>query len=118
VAGHKAVRGSLTHSTTKAAVSQLTRVMAAELAPRIRVNAILPGAIETASLAAYLDRMDPSVRETMAERTAMRRNGQPEDIASAALYLCAPSASWVTGQLVAVDGMAAEELIPKDTVDL
>jgi 7-alpha-hydroxysteroid dehydrogenase len=118
VAGHKAVRGSLTHSTTKAAVSQLTRVMAAELAPRVRVNAILPGAIETAALAAFLDRMDPGVRSTMAERTAMRRNGRPEDIAAAALWLCAPSASWVTGQLVAVDGMAAEELIPKDIPDL
>jgi 7-alpha-hydroxysteroid dehydrogenase len=118
VAGHKAVRGSLTHSTTKAAVSQLTRVMAAELAPRIRVNAILPGAIETAALAAFLDRMDPSVRSTMADRTGMRRNGQPDDIADAALWLCAPSASWVTGQLVTVDGMAAEELIPKDIPDL
>jgi 7-alpha-hydroxysteroid dehydrogenase len=82
------------------------------------VNAVLPGAIETASLAAYLDRMDPSVRATMAERTAMRRNGLPEDIATAALWLCSPAASWVTGQLVAVDGMAAEELIPKDQPDL
>jgi 7-alpha-hydroxysteroid dehydrogenase len=118
VAGHKAVRGSLTHSTTKAAVSQMTRVMAAELAPRIRVNAILPGAIETDALATFLDRMDPSVRTTMAERTGMRRNGQPDDIAHAALWLCAPSASWVTGQLVTVDGMAAEELIPKDIPDL
>jgi 7-alpha-hydroxysteroid dehydrogenase len=118
VAGHKAVRGSLTHSTTKAAVSQMTRVMAAELAPRIRVNAILPGAIETDALATFLDRMDPGVRSTMVERTYMRRNGRPEDIATAALWLCAPSASWVTGQLVAVDGMAAEELIPKDIPDL
>jgi 7-alpha-hydroxysteroid dehydrogenase len=92
--------------------------MAAELAPRVRVNAILPGAIETAALAAYLDRMDPSVRATMAERTGMRRNGLPEDIASAALWLCSPAASWVTGELVTVDGMAAEELIPKDQTDL
>jgi 7-alpha-hydroxysteroid dehydrogenase len=118
VAGRKAVRGTLTHSTMKAAVSQLTRVTAAELAPRIRVNAILPGAIETASLAAFLDRMDPGVRETMLERTPMRRNGQPDDIANAALWLCSPAASWVTGELVAVDGMAADELIPKDIPDL
>jgi 7-alpha-hydroxysteroid dehydrogenase len=118
VAGRKAVRGSLTHSTMKAAVSQLTRVMAAELAPRIRVNAILPGAIETHSLATFLDKIDPNVRSTMIERTYMRRNGQPEDIASAALWLCSPAASWVTGELVVVDGMAAEELIPKDIPDL
>lgn len=118
VAGHKAVRGSLTHSVTKAAVSQLTRVMAAELAPRIRVNAVLPGAIETNSLANFLDKLDPSVRSTMIERTMMRRNGQPEDIANAALWLCSPAASWVTGQLVTIDGMAAEELIPKPIPDL
>jgi 7-alpha-hydroxysteroid dehydrogenase len=92
--------------------------MAAELAPRVRVNAILPGAIETAALATYLDRMDPGVRDTMAERTNMRRNGRPDDIASAALWLCSPAASWVTGQLVSVDGMAAEELIPKAIADL
>jgi 7-alpha-hydroxysteroid dehydrogenase len=118
VAGRNAPRGSFTHSLMKASVSQMTRLMAAELSPKIRVNAVLPGAIETASLAAYLDRMDPSVRATMAERTAMRRNGLPEDIATAALWLCSPAASWVTGQLVAVDGMAAEELIPKDQPDL
>ncbi|HEX7097159.1 MAG TPA: SDR family NAD(P)-dependent oxidoreductase [Acidimicrobiales bacterium] len=62
VAGHKAVRGSLTHSTMKAAVSQLTRVMAAELAPRIRVNAVLPGAIETDALRNFLDRIGGDVR--------------------------------------------------------
>jgi len=118
VAGHKAVRGSLTHSVTKAAVSQLTRVMAAELAPRVRVNAILPGAIETDSLKDFLDRLGGDLRSTMIERTPMRRNGLPEDIAHAALWLCSPAASWVTGQLVAVDGMAAEELIPKDIPDL
>lgn len=118
VAGHKAVRGSLTHSVTKAAVSQLTRVMAAELAPRIRVNAILPGAIETDSLKNFLDRVGGELRSTMIERTPMRRNGLPDDIAHAALWLCSPAAAWVTGQLVAVDGMAAEELIPKDIPDL
>ena len=103
---------------TKAAVSQITRVMAAELAPRIRVNAVLPGAIETAALARFLDQLGPEVRTTMHERTGMRRNGQPDDIASAALWLCSPAASWVTGQLVTVDGMAAEELIPKSIEDL
>lgn len=118
VAGHKAVRGSLTHSVTKAAVSQLTRVMAAELAPRIRVNAILPGAIETDSLKNFLDHLGGELRSTMIERTPMRRNGLPDDIAHAALWLCSPAAAWVTGQLVAVDGMAAEELIPKDIPDL
>jgi 7-alpha-hydroxysteroid dehydrogenase len=118
VAGQKAVRNSLTHSLTKAAVEQLTRLMAIELAPRIRVNGVLPGAIETDSLRRYLSAMDPSIRSAMHANTAMRRNGEPDDIANAVLYLCSPAAQWVTGELVTVDGMAAEELIPKHTVDL
>jgi len=118
VAGKKAVRGTLTHSLTKAAVAQLTRLMAADLAPRVRVNAVLPGAIETDSLRRYLEVMDPKMRETMIERTPMRRNGLPEDIAHAALYLAAPASEWVTGKLIEIDGNAAEDLIPKDMPDL
>jgi 7-alpha-hydroxysteroid dehydrogenase len=48
----------------------------------------------------------------------MRRNGTAEDIAHAALYLASPAASFVTGKLLEVDGMAAEELIPKEIPDL
>lgn len=118
VAGRKAVRGSLTHSLTKASLSQLTRLMAAELAPLVRVNAVLPGAIETDSLRRYLDAMDPSVRATMIERTLMRRNGEPDDIATAALYLCSPASSWVTGKLLEVDGLAADELISHPRPDV
>ena len=118
VAGRKAVRGTLVHGTTKAALAQLTRHLAADLAPRIRVNAILPGAIETAALARLLDTMDPQVRTTMLERTPMRRNGTAEDIALAAVYLASPAASFVTGKLLEVDGAAADELIPKDMPDL
>jgi 7-alpha-hydroxysteroid dehydrogenase len=118
VAGRNAVRNSLTHSLTKAALEQLTRLMAVELAPRIRVNGVLPGAVETDSLRLYLSAMDPSIREAMHANTAMRRNGLPEDIADAVLYLCSPAASWVTGQCLAVDGMANGDLIPKLTTDL
>jgi len=118
VAGRNAVRNSLTHSLTKAAVEQLTRLMAVELAPRIRVNGVLPGAVETDSLRMYLSSMDPSIRDSMHANTAMRRNGLPDDIADAVLYLCSPAASWVTGQCLAVDGMANGDLIPKVTTDL
>ena len=62
--------------------------MAADLAPRVRVNAVLPGAVETASLKRYLDaRTRPARRDGRA--TPMRRNGLPEDIASAVLYFAA-----------------------------
>jgi 7-alpha-hydroxysteroid dehydrogenase len=118
VAGSKSTRGGLVHGTTKAAVTHMTKMMAADLAPRIRVNAILPGAIETDALRRYLGAMDPRVRTTMIERTAMHRNGDPKDIASAAVYLASPAASWVTGKLLEVDGGASADLIPKAIPDL
>ncbi len=115
VAGRNAGRGTLTHSLTKAAVAQLTRLMAADLAPRVRVNGVLPGAVETAALQKWVG---PEIREGMATRTAMRRNGTPEDIAMAVLYMASPAASWVTGKLLEVDGLAGEDLVPKDIPDL
>ena len=118
VAGSKTTRGGLVHGTTKAAVTHMTKMMAADLAPRIRVNAVLPGAIETDALRRFLGAMDPGVRTTMIERTAMRRNGDPSDIASAAVYLASPAASWVTGKLLEVDGGASADLIPKSIPDL
>jgi 7-alpha-hydroxysteroid dehydrogenase len=118
MAGVFAVRGSLAHSLTKSALAQLTRVSAADLAPRIRVNAVLPGAIETDALSGYLEMLDPGVREEMIRRTAMRRNGTADDIASATLFLASPAASWVTGKLLEVDGKAEENLIPSKSPDL
>jgi 7-alpha-hydroxysteroid dehydrogenase len=118
VASRNAVRANVVYGTAKAAFSHMTRLMAADLAPRIRVNAVLPGAVETDALRKYLDRFGDGVRRAMIERTRMRRNGLPEDIAHAALYLASPAASWVTGKLLEVDGGANEELIPKDIADL
>jgi len=118
IAGRQAVRGGMTHSLTKAAESQLTRLMAAELAPRIRVNAVLPGAVETEALADYLDAFGPDVRDAMRHRTLLRRNGTPDDIAAAVVFLASPAASWITGKLLEVDGGAEENLIPHDLPDL
>ncbi len=89
--------------------------MAADLAPRVRVNAVLPGAVETNALRNWVE---PEVMQQMAERTAMRRNGTPEDIALAVLFLVSPAASWITGKLLEVDGLADDDLIPKDIPDL
>ena len=118
VAGRNANRGSLTHSLTKAALAQLTRLMAAELAPRVRVNAVLPGAIETAALKAWLDTKGAAARDTMERNTPMRRNGLPEDVAPAVLYLVSPASSWVTGKLVEVDGGMLGEVLPSQLPDL
>lgn len=118
VAGEHALRGSFTHSLTKRAESHLTELMAAELAPRIRVNAVLPGAIETDALATYLSTRGAEIRDIMHANTLMRRNGTPQDIADAVLFLASPAASWITGILLEVDGGAAENLVPKALPDL
>ena len=118
VAGQHALRGSFTHSLTKNSKSHLTKLMAAELAPRIRVNAVLPGAIETDALATYLSTRGAEIRDTMHANTLMRRNGTPQDIADAVLFLASPAACWITGKLLEVDGGAAENLVPKALPDL
>jgi 7-alpha-hydroxysteroid dehydrogenase len=117
ISGHKATRGSVTYATAKGALSHMTRNIAADLAPRIRVNAIAPGAIETDSLAGWLDQFG-EVRDSMIERTAMRRNGRVNDIALACLYFASPASAWVTGKILEVDGMAQHELIDKHIADL
>lgn len=96
------------YGTSKAAVSHLTRNVAFDLGPQgIRVNAIAPGAIRTAALASVLT---PEIEERMLRNTPIRRLGEPEDIAKAALFLCSPAASWVSGQVLTVSGGGVQEL--------
>jgi 7-alpha-hydroxysteroid dehydrogenase len=90
------------YATAKAALSMMTRAMAPELAPKIRVNAIEVGGIETAGLAHVLT--DPSVRERLEGNTPMKRVGQVDDIAAAVVYLASPASSFVTGKIFEVDG--------------
>jgi len=115
--GREAGRGFAAYGTAKAALAHYTRLSALDLAPRIRVNAIAPGAIETDSLAGWLDQFG-EVREQMIERTAMRRNGRVADISLACLYLASPASAWVTGKILEVDGMAQHDLIDKNIPDL
>jgi 7-alpha-hydroxysteroid dehydrogenase len=114
-------RGFVPYGTIKAAVHHATMLMAADLAPKIRVNAIAPGAVETDALKMYLDYLDtkdPAMRKTMVQRTHLQRNGTPEDVAAAALYLCSNAASWVTGKVLEVDGGFGFELLPRTIPDL
>ena len=90
------------HGVGKAALSHMTKNLAAELAPRVRVNAIGTGAVDTRALATVMD--DEQMRQALLARTPMARAGQPEDIANAALYLASPASSWVTGTILNVDG--------------
>jgi 7-alpha-hydroxysteroid dehydrogenase len=95
-------RGFTAYGTAKAGLSHLTRLLANELAPRIRVNAICVGAIETSALAPFLKA--EGMREKMEAMTPVGRVGQPEDIAAAALWLASDAGSFVTGKVVEVDG--------------
>jgi 7-alpha-hydroxysteroid dehydrogenase len=90
------------YATAKAALSMMTRAMAPELAPKIRVNAIEVGGIETEALAHVLT--DDSVRSQLEGNTPMQRVGQTDDIAAAVVYLASPASSFVTGKVFEIDG--------------
>jgi len=96
------------YGSSKAAVSHLTRNIAFDLGPMgIRVNAIAPGAIKTDALATVLT---PEIEKTMLKHTPLGRLGEPNDIAYAALFLCSPAASWVSGQVLTVSCGGVQEL--------
>jgi len=82
------------------------------LGPRIRVNALLPGPIETEALRRYFDEKDGSLRHSLAEHTRLKRLGTPDDVASAAIFLSSPAASWITGLLMELTGGTIDEITP------
>ena len=100
--GRLSDRGFVAYGTAKAALTHMTRLMAADLAPRIRVNAIAVGSVATSALETVLT--DDGLRTQMEDATPLRRLGQPDDIALAALYLASPAGSFVTGKVLEVDG--------------
>ncbi len=95
--------GFVAYGTAKAALSHMTRLLAHEWAPHIRVNAIAVGATETDALSPFLNAAE-GLREQMTALTPMARLGTPEDIACGVLYLASSAASWVTGKVLQVDG--------------
>jgi 7-alpha-hydroxysteroid dehydrogenase len=96
------------YSSSKAAVNHLTRNIAFDLGPMgIRVNCIAPGAIKTDALASVLT---PEIEKAMLRHTPLGRLGEADDIANAALFLCSPAASWVSGQVMTVSGGGIQEL--------
>src|SRR5262249_35414066 len=102
VAGRFRDRGFSGYGTAKAALVALPQNLAADLAPRVRVNAIAPGAIETSALGTVLT--DPAIQRRMVELTPLGRLGAVEDIAAAAVYLASEASSYVTGVVVDVAG--------------
>src|SRR5512135_3568539 len=102
VMGRVAGRGYLAYGTAKAALAHYTRLAAADLAPRIRVNAIAVGSVATSALDIVLT--NDELRERMERTTPLGRIGDPEDIAAAVLFLASPAGGYITGKIIEVDG--------------
>jgi 7-alpha-hydroxysteroid dehydrogenase len=99
--GHIVGRGWLAYGMGKAALDHSVRLLAAEFSPRIRINAVAPGATMTDGLATV---MTPEVKEQLERETPMHRLGTVEDIATGVLYLASPASAYVTGHILAIDG--------------
>ncbi|MCP4589193.1 MAG: SDR family oxidoreductase [bacterium] len=97
IGAERPFRGYLAYSCSKAGLAALTRGLAVELAPEIRVNAVSPG------IAVFPEDCDEATRARLIDRVPMGRAGSPEDIARAVRYLVA-EAGFVTGQVLGVDG--------------
>ena len=95
-------RGFVAYGTAKAALSHMTRLMAADLSPNIRVNGIAVGSVATSALETVLT--NEAILSEMIGRTPVKRLGEADDIAIAALYLASDAASFVTGKIFEVDG--------------
>jgi 7-alpha-hydroxysteroid dehydrogenase len=102
VVGRIAGRGFAAYGTAKAALAHYTRLAAADLSPRIRVNAIGVGSVATSAL--EIVTQTPELRSAMEAATPLRRIGDPEDIAAAVVYLSSPAGSFLTGKVLEVDG--------------
>jgi NAD(P)-dependent dehydrogenase (short-subunit alcohol dehydrogenase family) len=88
------------YNATKAALIHITKQLALELSPRIRVNAICPGVVRTKlAEALWKDHEDP-----LASSTALGRIGEPADVAAAVAFLVSDEASWITGETLVIDG--------------
>jgi 3-oxoacyl-[acyl-carrier protein] reductase len=94
--------GALAYSAAKGAVLTLTRGLSKELAPRrIRVNCVSPGLIDTTFHDTFTS---PEVRKTVAGRTSIGREGRPEDVADAVLFLASDAASYINGESIEING--------------
>jgi len=91
------------YNATKAAVIHLTRQLAAELGPGVRVNAVAPGLVRTKLARALWENFEDRLREVL----PLRRIGEPEDIAGVITFLASDAARWMTGQTLVIDGGAS-----------
>ncbi len=98
----KAIPGMVAYNSAKAALNQMTRSIALELAPKIRVNAIMPAVVDTPI---HTSRgMSSAEVKGMGRIHPLKRVGQPEDIAEMTVFLLSGAAAWITGAIIPVDG--------------
>jgi len=100
IAGLHATPGIAFYGVTKAALINLTSQLAAELAPRIRVNAVAPAVVRTR----FAEALYAADEQAAASRYLLQRLGEPADVAAAVAYLASADAAWVTGQTLVLDG--------------
>jgi 7-alpha-hydroxysteroid dehydrogenase len=100
--GQMTGKGFTAYGTAKAAMSHFTKLLAEDLAPKIRVNAIAVGSTATSALETVLT--NQAVHDAMVESTPLKRLGEPEDMALGALYLASPASAYVTGTVLEIHG--------------
>jgi 7-alpha-hydroxysteroid dehydrogenase len=108
-------RQMVIYGTVKAALSHMTRLLAVELAPVVRVNGIAPGVVETDSLRSVLN---DEVRQRIISATPLHRLSTVADVANTARWLASPAAGYITGKVIEIDGGAESPTFPDDTPDL
>jgi NAD(P)-dependent dehydrogenase (short-subunit alcohol dehydrogenase family) len=96
------------YNVTKAAVIHLSKNLAGELAPKVRVNVIAPGLVKTDMARALWEPNEVAIAKSM----PLKRLGEPEDIANAAVFLASDAASWITGATLVIDGGAMVSMRP------
>jgi NAD(P)-dependent dehydrogenase (short-subunit alcohol dehydrogenase family) len=98
----RAIPGMAAYNASKAALNQLTRSLALEWAPQVRVNAVMPAVVDTPI---HVSRgMSLEQVEAMGEMHPMKRVGQPKDVAAMIAFLLSDESSWMTGTVIPVDG--------------
>lgn len=114
--GHVSGRGYVAYGASKAALDHAVQILSLELNPKIRINAVAPGAILTEALEMVASTTD--IVDQLAANTPLGYVGKPEDIAGAVTFLATPASGYVTGQILAVDGGLIAPNLPAAQPDL
>lgn len=106
ILGFRAAKSCSAYMSSKGGILALTKSLAVDCAPGLRVNCIAPGAVQTSMFKEYLSRSaDPEVeRQRVLSDIPLERLGEPEDIANAAVFLASDEAAWITGATLVIDG--------------